>query len=186
MCIRSITCCALLACLFLVSCENDLRDIEKVSSRKLEVPVDTSKGVTAIFSDSAIVKGKLITPLLLNFRTSKPYYEMPKGLNVILYDANLEQTTNIVADNGIWREGDKLIELRKNVVVTTQKGDVFKSEELFWDQNKKIFYSNQLVNITKTDGTTINGTNFESDQSFNNPVITNATGNLATGNQLKY
>lgn len=169
---------------FIISCENDLQEIKRVSSRALDVQVDTSKGVEAIFSDSAIVKGKLITPLMLNFKKEK-YYEMPKGLTVILYDENQKESSRIVADHGIIRE-DEIAELRKNVVVTTQSGDTFKSEELFWDQKKKIFYSNQLVNITKPDGTSINGTHFESDQNFNNPIISNATGDLATGNKLSY
>ncbi|MGV3508840.1 MAG: LPS export ABC transporter periplasmic protein LptC [Sphingobacteriaceae bacterium] len=169
---------------FFISCENDLKEINRVSSRALDVQVDTSKGVEATFSDSAIVKGKLITPLMLNFKKEK-YYEMPKGLTVILYDENQKESSRIVADHGIIRE-DEIAELRKNVVVTTQSGDTFKSEELFWDQKKKIFYSNQLVNITKPDGTSINGTHFESDQNFNNPIISNATGDLATGNKLSY
>ena len=175
----------LLSFLF-IACENDLRDIEKVSSRIVNVPVDTSRGVEVIMSDSGVVKGKLITPLLLIYNTAHPYNEMPNGLTVIFFDENQKETSRIVADHGIRREQEKLVELRGNVVVTTQKGDVFKSEELFWDESKKIFYSNQLVNITKPDGTSINGTNFQSDQNFENPIIQNATGSLATGDKLTY
>jgi LPS export ABC transporter protein LptC len=177
--------CALIS-FFVVSCENDLRDIEKISSRSVNLPVDTSRGVEVIFSDSAVVKGKLITPLLLHYKTPKPYDEMPNGLVVIFFDENQRESNRIVADNGIRRESEKLIELRKNVVVTTQKGDVFKSEELFWDETQKIFYSNQTVNITKPDGTSITGTQFKSDQTFDHPIISNATGSLATGNKLTY
>lgn len=175
-----------LGCLVLISCENDLKDIEKISSRSTKVSADTSKGVEVIFSDSALVKGKLITPLLLHYNTATPYYEMPNSLTVIIYDVNQQESSRIIADNGIWREDKKLIELRKNVVVTTKKGDTFKSEELFYDQAKQIFYSNQLVNITKPDGTSIYGTQFQSDQNFDNPVINNATGSLATGNNLAF
>jgi LPS export ABC transporter protein LptC len=171
---------------FIVSCENDLKEIEKISSKSTDIPVDTSRIVEVIFSDSATVKGKLVTPLLLHHKTPKPYDEMPNGLLVIFFDENQKETNRIVADNGIRRESEKLIELRKNVVVTTQKGDVFKSEELFWDETKKIFYSNQTVNITKPDGTSITGTQFKSDQTFERPIISNATGSLATGNKLTY
>lgn len=166
------------------SCENDLKEIEKISSRKEQVSVDTSKGVEMILSDSAMVKGRLITPLLLAYKTASPYNEMPKGLTVIFYDENQRESSRIVADHGIRRESENLIELRKNVVVTTNKGDTFKSEELFFDQKKKIFYSNQMVYVTKTDGTNFSGTQFQSDQNFDNPIFQNATGNLATGNKL--
>jgi len=169
---------------FLLSCENDLKDIEKISSKKQSVKVDKSYGVEIIFSDSAVVKGKLLTPELDSYNTSDPYYYMPKGLTVIFYDQNQQETQRITADQGTWRENKKLIELRKNVVVTTKKGDVFKSEELFFDQNKKEFYSRLLVNIKKPDGTDLYGTGFRSDQNFNNPVIDQATGNIPTGGKL--
>ncbi|WP_255898439.1 LPS export ABC transporter periplasmic protein LptC [Paradesertivirga mongoliensis] len=170
----------------IVSCENDLKEIEKISSRTLNISVDTSKGVEIIISDSAVVKGKLITPVLLNHKAANPYHEMPNGLTAIFYDENQKESSRITADHGYSRENGKLIELRKNVVVTTQKGDVLKSEELFYDEKRKVFYSNQLVNITKPDGTSINGTSFESDQNFDNPIVQNATGTLATGNKLTH
>jgi hypothetical protein len=177
--------------LFLESCENDLKDIEKISSRKQPVKADKSYGVEIIFSDSAVVKGKLITPELDKYtpepdkyKPAGPYYYMPKGLTLIFYDKNQQETQRIVADQGTMRENEKLIELRKNVIVTTKKGDVFKSEELFYDETKKEFYSNLLVNITKLDGTNIYGTRFRSDQNFNNPVIEQATGSIPTGGKL--
>jgi LPS export ABC transporter protein LptC len=111
---------------------------------------------------------------------------MPKGLMVIFYDENQRESSRIVADHGIRRENENLLELRKNVVVTTEKGDTFKSEELFFDQTKKIFYSNQMVYVTKLDGTNFSGTQFQSDQNFENPIFQNATGNLATGDKLTY
>lgn len=182
----NIACFFALGCLLIISCENDLREIEKISAKTEKVSADTSKGVEIILSDSAIVKGKLITPLLLSYKTASPYNEMPNGLTVIFYDEYQKESSRITADHGIRRENEQLVELRKNVVVVTDKGDVFKSEELFWDEKKKMFYSNQLVNITKPDGTSINGTQFRSDQNFDNPVINNATGSLATGNKLTY
>ena len=54
------------------ACENNLRDVEKISAKKLIVPVDKSTGVEIIYSDSAHVKAKLITPELLSFKTEKP------------------------------------------------------------------------------------------------------------------
>lgn len=57
--------------------------MEKISAKKLIVPVDKSTGVEIIYSDSAHVKAKLITPELLSFKTEKPYIEMRKGVTVI-------------------------------------------------------------------------------------------------------
>lgn len=169
--------------LFFASCENDLKDVERIAANKVSVPVDKSTDVTAIYSDSAVVKGKLLTPLLNQYKT-KNYSEMPKGLTLIFYDENLVESTRITADYGIRYENEKRVELRKNVVVTTSKGDIFKSEELNWDESKHQVYSNQLVNVIKNDGTNILGSSFRSDENFNNPIIENAHGDFATGNRF--
>nr|WP_242689177.1 LPS export ABC transporter periplasmic protein LptC [Pedobacter sp. SYSU D00535] len=164
-----------------------MRDVEKISARNTAVPIDKSYGVTIIYSDSAVVKAKMMTPELHHVKTASPYYEMPKGVTIIFLDPQTkEESSRVVSDYAIRRDSEKVVELRKNVVVTNKKGDTFKSEELIWDENRKIFYSNQLVNITKPDGTSIFGTQFESDESFANPVITNASGNLATGDKLNF
>lgn len=150
----------LLICTFQVGCENDLRDVEQISSKKLAIPVDTSKDVTIIYSDSSVVKAKLITPELLHFKIKNEYYEMKKGVIVIFYDSNLQEKSRLTADYAIRRVNEKITEFRKNVIITGSKGETFKSEELLWDENKKKFISNQPVVINTKSGT-INGTGFE-------------------------
>ncbi len=162
----------------LTGCENDLKDVEQVSSRKLNIPVDKSTGVVLIYSDSAIVKAKLITPELLHFKIAKPYYEMKKGVMVIFFDAKQNETNRIKADYAIQRENEKLIELKKNVVATTVKGETFKSDELIWDQTKKRFYSNKLVSITSK-GNILYGTSFWANENFSYYEITQSTGDLS-------
>jgi LPS export ABC transporter protein LptC len=169
--------------LLFASCENDLKDVERISANKVSVPVDKSTDVTAIYSDSAVVKGKLITPLLNQYKT-KNYSEMPKGLTLIFYDKDLVESTRITADYGIRYENEKRVELRKNVVVTTSKGDVYKSEELIWDEAKHEVYSNQLIHVTRLDGTDVIGSSFRSDENFNNPIIENMHGPISTGNRF--
>lgn len=176
----------LLSMVLVTSCENDLRDVEKISNQKLAIPVDKSLGVTIIYSDSAVVKAKMTAPELNNYKTANPYYEMPKGVTIIFFDENQKESSRVVSDYAIRRENEKQVELRKNVVVTNVKGDIFKSEELIWDEGKQRFYSNQLVNIIKPDGTNIFGSGFQSDQNFDKPVIERAYGNLATGNRLTF
>jgi hypothetical protein len=107
------------------SCENNLRDVEKISAKKMLVPVDKSIGVEIIYSDSARVKGKLITPELLSFKTEMPYIEMKKGVIVIFYDKNQQETSRVKADYAIRRERENRVELKRNVVVTNIKGETF-------------------------------------------------------------
>lgn len=165
------------------ACENNLREVEKISAKKLIVPVDKSTGVEIIYSDSAHVKAKLITPELLNFKTEKPYIEMRKGVTVIFFDQNQQESSRVRSDYAIRRERESRVELKRNVVVTTIKGETFKSDELIWDETKKRFFSNKLVSITSKDNV-LHGTSFWANEDFSYYEIVQSTGDLRlTGEQ---
>ncbi|MDP3469185.1 MAG: LPS export ABC transporter periplasmic protein LptC [Daejeonella sp.] len=169
--------------LLLFACENDLRKVEQISAKKMLVPVDKSTGVEIIYSDSSIVKAKLITPELLNFKTEKPYIEMNKGVTVIFYDPYQQESSRVKADYAIRRERENIVELKRNVVVTNIKGETFKSEELIWDETKKRFYSNRLVSITSNQNI-LYGTSFWANEDFSYYEIVQSTGDLRlTGEQ---
>jgi LPS export ABC transporter protein LptC len=169
--------------LFISACENDLRDVEKISAKQLAVPVDISKGVTYIYSDSALVKAQLQTPLLFHYK-DKDYYEMTKGVTIIFYDKSHVETSRVTADYGKMKVKEQLTELKRNVVVVNQTGKKFKSEELTWNQATKKFYSNKLVSMEDLQGQVLYGTSFVSDDKFLNPQFTQATGNLSLSQKL--
>ncbi|WP_342647032.1 LPS export ABC transporter periplasmic protein LptC [Mucilaginibacter sp. CSA2-8R] len=172
---------ALVAGLLLFSaCENSLKDIQKISAQEVSKPISTTTGLDVTYSDSAKVQFRLTAPLLLDY-IDKKFKEMPKGLKIIKYETTpkgVVQTAQITADYGIMREGDKLIELRRNVVATNQKGDVFKSEELFWDQGKRQIYSNKLVQLSSSNGTNLYGTGASTNESMYPWIIKNTTGQI--------
>lgn len=159
------------------ACENDLKDVEQISAKKTAIAVDKSIGVEIIYSDSALVRAKLITPELLSFKTDKPYVEMRKGVTVIFYGPNQQETSRIKSDYAIRRENENIVELKKNVVATNIKGETFKSDELIWDETKKRFYSNRLVTITSRENV-LYGTSFWSNEDFSYYEIVQSTGDL--------
>jgi len=171
---------ALIAGLLLFSaCENDMKDIKKISAQEVSKPINRTTGLDVIYSDSAKVKSRLTTPLLLEY-TDKHFREMPKGLKIVSYDSakGMKEAGQITADYGIERQNDKIIELRRNVVANNVQGQTFKSDELIWDQNKKIFYSNKPVQITFADGTIFYGTGASSNESMYPWTIQNTTGQI--------
>ncbi|WP_374165832.1 LPS export ABC transporter periplasmic protein LptC [Arcticibacter sp. MXS-1] len=173
------------ASVLLTACENDLREVEKVSSQKKSVPVDKSTGVEIIYSDSAKVKAKVITPELNRYHTKNPYYEMPKGATVIFFDENQKESSRIVSDYAIQHENSRVVEMRKNVVGTSVKGDVFKSDELIYDPRRpNPVYSTKLVTITQPNGNIVFGNGFSSDEDFKHWELTDATGNFPSGTTL--
>lgn len=162
--------------LFLSACENDLAKIKAVSALQTSQPVDTTRGVEVIYSDSAIVKGKMLTPLLIKYSTTKPYDVMPKGVKIIFYDKDRTEMATLTADSAVQLEAENITKFYKNVVVITPKGDTFKSEELIWDQPKKIIYSNKYSEGKSATGDELRGTSFLSDDKFEHPQFLSGTG----------
>jgi len=162
--------------LWLTACENDLENIKRISNMTSGEAVDTTRGVDIIYSDSAVVKGRMITPLLIKYSTEKPYDVMPEGVKVISFDKNGKEEGNIVADSAVQLENENITKFYKNVVVTTSDGTTFKSEEMIWDQPKKKFYSNRPWELRRPNGDISNGVGFESDDKLEHATWGSGTG----------
>ncbi|MDB5131634.1 MAG: Lipopolysaccharide-assembly, LptC-related [Mucilaginibacter sp.] len=169
---------ALFICMLsLNACENSLNDIKKIASKEENKPISRSTGVEIIYSDSAKVKGKLITPLMIDYQdAAKPYKEMPKGVKIVLYDEDLNEKGTITSDYAIQREKENIIEFRRNVVAKNSRGETFKSEELIYDQTNKKFFSTKPVQITMNSGNIMNGSDFNSNESLYPWHINQSTG----------
>lgn len=165
----------LIAGLVFSACENDLKKIKEISELEVIKPIERSTGVEIVFSDSARVKAKINAPVMLKHTVAKPYYEMPDKVKITFYE-NLKPVNVITADQGIYKENEQITELHKNVVATNEQGDVFKSEELIWNGKDKKIRSNQPVQIFMKNGDIINGTSFESNESFYPYTIKQSTG----------
>ena len=165
------------ALLLLSACENDLKEVERISNQKIEDPVDVSYGVKVIYSDSSVVKAQLTTPKMLHFNTKDPYYEFPEGGVLIMYDSLRKETQRVRSRYAIQRVNSGITELRKNVVATRADGMTLESEELIWDENQKRFYSNLPVTITINDQVSY-GTSFWAREDFSYFEITSQTGDF--------
>jgi len=160
--------------LLLPACENDLNKVRELSANQVNLNVDTIHGVDIIFSDSAKVKFRILAPLLLQYEGKKPYNLMPKTVNAVIFE-NLVKAGSITADTGIQSDVDKKIQSRKNVVAENDKGDIFRSDELIWDQTTKTIHSTKLVNITTAEGNVMNGTSFQSDDKLHHWTLQQST-----------
>lgn len=158
--------------LSLMACENDLKEIERVSSIS-ETPQDISLGVELIYSDSTIVKVKMISSKMIHHSDTNAYYEFPDDVLIIFYDEQLKEERRVTSKYGIYREKQQLVELRNNVVATMADGTVFRSEELYWDDKRRMFYNTLPLTITSPSGDVVEGTSFESDEDFKNRKIMN-------------
>jgi hypothetical protein len=151
---------------FLSSCnDDDLKKAAAISGKELST-TDRSYGFGLTYSDSAVVKAIGYAPILDKVVPKKgnPYQEMPEGVKIDFYDATLKKTGSITSKYAIMKEIEQLTIFRKQVVVINDNL-TFNTEELTWDQKKKMFFSPKGV-VVKPDGSTFDAVNFSAPQDF--------------------
>lgn len=173
---RSIT--VLLGTVVLLSCKNDIQDVNRVAADDAR-PEMTGEELVMIYSDSARIKYKVITPEYKKVTQGKEKYEeFPQGIYVISYDEAGQQAGSIKSKYAKKLEDEMLWEARNEVVIINADGKKLETELLYWDMNKKLIYSDRYVKLT-ADGQIIEGNNgFKSDQDLNNPVFYGITGQV--------
>jgi hypothetical protein len=162
--------------IFLSSCgEDDLKKAARLSE-KVKLNVDRTRGVQITYSDSAKVKAQGYAPILDKVTlTDKPgYQEMPKGVKINFLDDLMKIKGSITSDYAIMKDSEKTATFKRNVVVVNENM-TYNTEELVWDQNKKLFLSPRGI-VTKPDGTVLKAVEFSATEDFNLINWKNGTG----------
>lgn len=172
---------SIIGILLFTACENEMKDINAIENIQQEEAVDIYKDVKIIYSDSAIVKAQLTGPELKIYHDTTAgrnnNYEFEKGLQIIFYDADGKETQRIRSDYGLQRAKEGITEFRKNVVINMADGSVIKSEEIFYDENQKIYYNSVPITMDFKDARgSLQATSFKSDTDFRNIQGENMTG----------
>lgn len=156
--------------------QDDLKNATAISSKKITLTKDRSFGVEVIYSDSAIVKAKGYAPIYDKVVPSQggKYNEMPEGVKIEFFDAYLQVTGTITSRYAINNETDQITTFRKDVVVVNDRM-TFKTEELIWDEKKKLYTSPYGTVVTK-DGNVLTGTQFSAPQDFSSYNIVQGAG----------
>ena len=162
--------------LLLQSCENDMGQIE-VLTRKYNGPIETIENMETIYSDSGIIRVKVMAPLLKKYVTPKPITELPSGINIDFYNEYFEVVSHLSAKYAIHYERERKWVAKNDVVVVNEKNEKLSTEKLEWNEETGKLYSDEFVKIT-TPEEIIMGTGFEADQSFNTYRIFKVTGTI--------
>lgn len=167
-----------IACFILSACSaDDLSEADSTNSELAAIPLERSTGVLLLYSDSAKVKAKLSTPLLLQYHTQSPYNEMPEGLHVDFYDPALKIMNSLSAKYGIDHLDKALVEVRDSVVIKTAKGEVITTQQLFWNQKSKRIYTDKFVAIA-SEKKLIQGYGLEAPDDLSSFSLKNTTGTI--------
>ncbi len=164
---RSLIISIALAVAMLMSCMNDIEVISSLTNID-NWPSQTIVNLETIYTDSAkiqlIVKSKLVETYN---QEEDPYLEFPKGLEVFFYDKNEMVESQLSAKYAIYHKADQLWEAKDSVVVINANDEILNTEQLFWDENKKLIYTSIFVSITTTNEI-IYGDGMEANENFTN------------------
>jgi LPS export ABC transporter protein LptC len=157
----------------LASCSNNIDIINALEDKENKASM-TSKNSEVIYTENGRVKLKVIAPVT-NFYQSKeePRTEFPEGITVYTFSDSMEIESELTAKYAIYYDKKALWSASNNVIAKNSKGETLNTEHLYWDQNKKIIYTDDQVKITTADVVQY-GQGFQSDESFNKWEIKNA------------
>ncbi|HQB27781.1 MAG TPA: LPS export ABC transporter periplasmic protein LptC [Paludibacter sp.] len=148
----------------LFSCNTTVTEQIDLELSSGEVPRLHTADVTTVISDSGITRYRIYTPVWNVYdNTSQPYWEFPDGVHFERFDEDLIVDANVHCEYAKFLEKEKIWELKGNVRATNIKGELFETEQLFWNQKTEKIYSDSLVTITQEDYI-INAQGFESNQ----------------------
>jgi len=165
----------LMAGALFTSCKNDVQTVLSLDVIDT-LPELTARDIEILYSEKARVQIKLVSPYLVNKNEEESLLLFPEGFTVFFYDSAMSLKTTITADYGISYEKKKLMEARHNVVVENmEKGEKLNTEELFWDREKQLIYSNKFVRLT-TGEQVITGDGLTSVDPFDELIILNPKG----------
>ncbi len=167
----------LIGALLFTSCENDIELINLVGSPQT-MPTESGMNVETIYSDSAKVKVKLISPQMDRYNDKEPRLEMPKGVHILFYDEQMKVKSELTADYAVRYEADKRMEAKGNVVVLNERGEKLNTEHLIWDQVSGKIRTEKFVKITTAEEV-IYGDGLESNQDFTKYKILKPKGTIS-------
>jgi len=162
-------------CFFIVSCENSLEDIEKITSRR--IGVEEAKQVDIVYSLGDKTKARLSAPFMLRHQEAVPYIEFTKTIHADFYDDSMRIESKMDAHYGKYMEAESKVYLKDSVVVFNTKGDTLFCNELYWDRSKpgREFYTDKPVRI-RTLTQLIDGDGLDAPQDFKSWHIINGRG----------
>lgn len=164
--------CVAAVCFFSCS-ENET--VNAIGDRSL-VPSLHAKDVATVVSDSGITRYRINTPEWFIYdKAEDPYWDFPDGLHLERFNAKLSIDAEMNAKKAIYYTKRKLWDLRDSVHALNLEGERFDCNQLFWDEDKEIVYSDDTITIHQADKKIV-GKGFLSNQELTKYEIRNVMG----------
>ncbi|RYY85724.1 MAG: LPS export ABC transporter periplasmic protein LptC [Chitinophagaceae bacterium] len=146
--------------------------------------VEEAREVRSLFSQGGRLKAILKAPLMLRHISDSVRIEFPNTLHVDFYDSLNQVESYLDAKFARYVENRAIVLLRDSVRVINRNGDTLKTQELWWDQNARKFYTDSLVNIVQRDKRIRGGKGLEAAQDLTWYLIKYPVGTVLVGNDV--
>ncbi len=175
----------LLGLALLSACENDMSEVNRLFSKE-ETQVETAIGVEMLYSDSAILKLRIVAPKLVRHLDQREaYQEFPEGLQVEFFSEDGKTVTSRLTANYAERyENENKFIIQDSVVWISEQGERLESEELIWEEETDRVHTKKFVVIRRPDEI-IYGHGFESNQKFTQWRIRAIEGRIKANNLMQ-
>ena len=122
------------------SCENDLEEIKNVATSD-ELKYETMKMVELLYSDSAIIRVKVLGNKMLRYLdVNTPRQEFSEGIKVDFFDLSGRIQSELTAKYALRFEKKNEIIVKDSVVWESKKMEMLETEELIWDEKLNKVY----------------------------------------------
>lgn len=141
-----------------------------------KMPSMSTVNVATLISDSGITQYKIVSPLWNVYdEVDTPYWNFPKGIYLQKYDRKFNVVASVAADSAKFFRLQNLWQLDGNVELHKEPGELFLTQQLFWDQRRNQLYSDSFIHI-ETPDRMLEGHGFESNDRLTKYSIRRPTG----------
>ncbi len=130
-------------CCFVSGCENDEKAIDDLT--KKVVMKEEAINVVSMLSQEGKLKAILKAPLMIRVFADTVYTDFPNSLHCDFYDSTTTIETWLDSRHGKYYENLNKVYLWDSVVVISKTGDTLKCQDLWWDQNAKLFHTSKYT-----------------------------------------
>lgn len=136
----------------LFSCVNDLNDVKKITYDP-KSPSEVTEDLEVFYTDSGYPKVRLYAKLAESYVVPKQVTKFRKGLKVEFFNELGEVVSVLTSQYGEIQTDEGMMFVRDSVeLFNIEKQQRLKTEELIWNQNDSLIYSNKSVVVTSPTG----------------------------------
>lgn len=158
------------------ACQRKRAHLAPAIDERDSLPLLTAHGISNLISDSGVISYKIVAEDWFIYTQPEPKWYFPKGLFLEKFDTTFHVNWYVQSDTA-YCHNNRTWELRGRVVVLNRDGDLFETEELFWDMDAHEMWNTVYMCITKpSTNQQLRGYHFRSDEQMTKYSINNSAG----------